>query len=1755
MHNTRSAMANLVNRYKAVLNKCRLLNTFGTLAFTAVLTTGLSVGLSLGGDIGGVGTAHATTLGTTVDSVTGELTGLSKVEGLGATVDYSQILDSTDLYTDVIKDPLTALGSEAGPYGDGADWEDYLQSVMKDTNYDWENDYMASVANLFASTSVSSAYTVKDITADLSALTDETAIETEKAKYYTTFTLYSINDDGTTTPTEYGILLKNCDYTTDNDSTSNNIQSLIEDYLENEVPTITHDTTTSQNSVYSSISLGTTTSLYSGTISYDGADITYYVTQTSGESYESVQVNVYLGVGGYSSRSLGDITKNYVGANTSPTTYDANGGALAYINYTNNASITVDSITGDFIGNSIASNHASLGLNTPRGNGGAIALFANNNNSTSNSASVTIGTITGDFIGNSAERAGGAIYLFSNNYAVVSIDSITGNFIGNTSQDYGAGAIANYGGTIGSITGSFIGNTTENGGGGAIDNFMLSSLGERTVTITSIVGDFIGNSAYSTTGSGIDGLTYGSGGAIRNYMYTYGDATGDSASTIADIIGNFIGNTAQNDGGAIYNFAHSDTSNVVNNTAIISTVTGNFIGNTAIDGSGGAIYNDDSDDSTALIGIITGNFIGNTAGTSGGAIYNTSRIYTVTGSFIQNAVASATNNLSSGGAIYNAGHDGTAEIDSITGDFIENSAEFLGGAIYNYANGGVVSIGDITGNFISNTVINDDKSVASGGAIANYSGTAACTATIGNITGNFINNSATKYGGAIYNDSNTYGDVVITSITGNFIGNYVDATDDSITYNVRGGAIYNDDTIGAIAGSFIGNYVTAKDSNTAQGGAIYTTSDMEFVANGETIFFSDNYVTTDGGTTKDYNAIFAGVDNITNDTKNRTLTFSMSGTGGNVVMNDSISGNTEYTPLTITNYEGSTATVSALTGDSTISITGTGISASQTGTASTTTVSTGVCSVSTTDTDADTNANTTTTTTITAVSTTVDNGTTATTYTKETVTVTNNTVVSTTSVGSTEEEYTSLKNETSAQTSTTTVKTTTIKEGTTTLASYETSTDADGTTTTTATVNNSDTTAGTSTKTTITYTGTSGTAIENYYDTATNMTGETAYGVEIIGDGKDTNTFYLNAEVENFGSFTIENATLFLSSYTHTDGETTTVGGLTALDSLSTVTFGENSQLTIDMSAYEDKVMSTDGTIMADAVLTGRGAALTIVDSSSLRLTKATTGNTYTILEGFNVADIQGEYAWDASNITMDSSLQTVTIVRDGYNDTLAEVVDGSTAITTYNVTDSSDDSDSDSSSDSSGDSSDAGLVRNSLSTDTTDATDGTAVTDTTDSSTLVAPDQDPSYFVISVVANEDSPLADSSISEIVINAANTQGFGPSSDNTGSRFLYDVSTIDGDREQVAVLEGAVSLAKVAGVSTNTYRINRSSSDALASRLNNLGDTDTVLASYDSGMGESAGSSDTVITAQGGNDDGLAKASKKYESVALWFVPMYSHDRVDGASVAGYNADFTTNIYGGVAGVDKTISDDGANALGADLYRVGVAVHMGVGETTTRGDFDSIDNDFNFGGAFVYGVAEYGNLTLSADIGFSKIYSEIDQDLSAYGFAGTNADVHSSAWGVDVRGTYRIETDAVNIVPYAGLEFVSMKTEDYQVKRSDVAGGTIFNVTNDRQNILSAPVGVTFDKQFVSEYGWTVTPQLSLGAIFAMGDLEEDSLITMPGVAGSGRTSMEVVDQVTFDMSVGMALMKGNWTLGLDYELQMSENRTGHALVGLVQYRF
>ena len=237
---------------------------------------------------------------------------------------------------------------------------------------------------------------------------------------------------------------------------------------------------------------------------------------------------------------------------------------------------------------------------------------------------------------------------------------------------------------------------------------------------------------------------------------------------------------------------------------------------------------------------------------------------------------------------------GSAIIKSINGEYVGNSlfsnskvVDASGGVISNSINGqgdAFVGIGytlDENNNRVpvkdailgtyKNNYVQSVVLVANGGVIANYveSSKNNDIAQIGNIkayfSGNYVmSNKNSAYGGVMSNfyikSDSYYKNAIIDSINSTFENNYAKTESTDSTKGAYGGAIANIAIIKAINNSvFKNNYAISDGGSNASGGAIYTMQDLTINANNSrSTEFTGNYVSTDGGATKNYEAINVG---------------------------------------------------------------------------------------------------------------------------------------------------------------------------------------------------------------------------------------------------------------------------------------------------------------------------------------------------------------------------------------------------------------------------------------------------------------------------------------------------------------------------------------------------------------------------------------------------------------------------------------------------------------------------------------------------------------------------------------------------------------------------------------------------------------------------------------------------------------------------------------------------------------------------------
>ena len=855
MQLTKGAIGNLINRYKAVLKKCHLMNTFGSLAVAGMLVMG-GAGMAVAGAAGGTTEpAGKSQIVINKDSENKALTGTYE----GYEHEKGGVISVSNGATGVTITNSSFTGNKASAFG-GAIFNDGQISITGTT---FDNNIADSVGGALSSTTTQTAST-----------NISNSVFTNNHSVY----------DGGAIGNYSGLKLENCLF-------EGNTAQLAFDAQKGWTTPVTDNTAVGGGA----ISLGAVST--SSVASISGTTFKNNTSGTNGGAIATRQA-----IHANNSAAKLDIAATFIGNKAQQ------GGAIYNSFYTDNglgkgAGVTV---TGTFSGNEATGkggaiyNDGTLDKNSTKPSGGVMTITDatfDGNKADFGGAIFNSGTLTvndGSFEGNTATKSGGAIYNATN-----ATLKITGtSFTNNTAAGWG-GAILNSGATITVTDARFENNIARGGAGGAIGN---PAEGPSSVTISGTkflnnhsvydggaIGNyggmkienclFEGNTAQldfdgengTWTKSVTDSLDVGGGaislGAVSDSavasisgttfknnisgknggaIATRQAAHADNSAAKLDIAATFIGNKAQQ-GGAIYNSFYTD--NGLNKGAGV-TVTGTFSVNEAT-GKGGAIYNDGTLDKAGRKGgimtITDATFDGNKAD-FGGAIFNTGTLTINGGSFEGNTATKAA------GAIYNAA-DAKLTVDGVT--FASNSSA-IAGAINN-------SDGTVT--IKNSTFKGNDAGKSMGGAVRNNSGSASEKSII-TITGSTFEGNKAGNGGAVWNGSD--GEVTITDSTfkgntalvgdaqqGGAITNADQMTITGSTFEGNqagklGGAIYNAGALTLNNSTFTGNSATGEH---AHGGAIFNagtitfTGSNTFAGGGANDIFNAGTITVDDGTT------------------------------------------------------------------------------------------------------------------------------------------------------------------------------------------------------------------------------------------------------------------------------------------------------------------------------------------------------------------------------------------------------------------------------------------------------------------------------------------------------------------------------------------------------------------------------------------------------------------------------------------------------------------------------------------------------------------------------------------------------------------------------------------------------------------------------------------------------------------------------------------------------------------------------------------
>ena len=366
----------------------------------------------------------------------------------------------------------------------------------------------------------------------------------------------------------------------------------------------------------------------------------------------------------------------------------------------------------------------------------------------------------------------------------------------------------------------------------------------------------------------------------------------------------------------------------------------------------------------------------------------------------------------------------------------------------------------------------------------------------------------------------------------------------------------------------------------------------------------------------------------------------------------------------------------------------------------------------------------------------------------------------------------------------------------------------------------------------------------------------------------------------------------------------------------------------------------------------------------------------------------------------------------------------------------------------------------------------------------------------------------------------------------GARFLSRATSrnyIGGDARQAAVtIESAARMALVGAVPQMTMAASNAAGNAVTQRT---------------GLARPGGNAIQSMGTDGSMQTGASAGDAAKTGFAMWIMPLYQSSNGFGMKAGNFDMDFSGGLGGVAIGADYTFD----NAI-----RAGITFNIGGGYAQGSGDLNETTNNMNFWGIGAYAGWAQNNFGLTADVNYTSTYNKLEQDLPASMQMGKlKSDVTAYAISAGLRGEYKFETNVMDITPHAGVRYMSLNTDEYDVK----SGGTLLKGDAINQSIWTFPIGVAFSKQIETGNGWHFKPSLDLAVIPAAGDIDARSDVRFTGTGTKAELDTQTMDYVSYMGQAGLEFGNDTTSLGVNYNIQLGAKSTAHGVFGTFRYEF
>ena len=395
-------------------------------------------------------------------------------------------------------------------------------------------------------------------------------------------------------------------------------------------------------------------------------------------------------------------------------------------------------------------------------------------------------------------------------------------------------------------------------------------------------------------------------------------------------------------------------------------------------------------------------------------------------------------------------------------------------------------------------------------------------------------------------------------------------------------------------------------------------------------------------------------------------------------------------------------------------------------------------------------------------------------------------------------------------------------------------------------------------------------------------------------------------------------------------------------------------------------------------------------------------------------------------------------------------------------------------------------------------------------------------------------PKLDGELVKVVNNMALAGDIGTTGEESASkgvRFLnraISENYLNNDAAAAVTIESAARMALVGAVPQMTMAASNAAGNAVTQRT---------------GLAQPGGNAIQSMGTDGSMQTGASAGDAAKTGFAMWIMPLYQSSNGFGMKAGNFDMDFSGGLGGVAIGADYTFD----NAI-----RAGITFNIGGGYAQGSGDLNETTNNMNFWGIGAYAGWTPGNFGLTADVNYTSTYNKLEQDLPASMQMGKlKSDVTAYAISAGLRGEYKIETSALDIIPHVGVRYMSLNTDEYDVK----SGGTLLKGDAINQNIWTFPIGVAFSKQIETGNGWHFKPSLDLAVIPAAGDIDARSDVRFTGTGTKAELDTQTMDYVSYMGQAGLEFGNDTTTLGVNYNIQLGAKSTAHGVFGTFRYEF